>query len=229
MVKVGVVDYGIGNVSSVIAAFDRIGVLCAALENATEAQSFSHLVLPGVGAFGPAMKRLEQLDWVSAITQYANSGGALLGICLGMQILATESCESAPIDGTRSKRSFPGQIATTTVESKQCTTSGLGLIPGVVQSLKSFGSEKRIPHMGWNSVHVEGGPALFSGLPTELDMYFVHSYGLATVSPLTIASTNYGCEFSAAIQQENVMGTQFHPEKSSQYGLQLLQNFVSLQ
>jgi len=226
--RVCVVDYGMGNVSSVISAFERIGVTCAPLDNPTGIGGSSHIVLPGVGAFGPAMKRLEEQGWVSEISRYVKGGGALLGICLGMQVLAMESLEGVSLRPLSLELTEPSASDVLAVPSFQSSIPGLGLIPGVVRSLKSFGSVGRLPHIGWNSVHVVGSPPLFAGLQGDLDMYFVHSFGLEVVSPLTIATTNYGCEFSAAVQCDNVIGTQFHPEKSSQYGLRLLKNFVSM-
>ena len=226
MPKVCVIDYGIGNVSSVIASFDRIGIQCSPLDNPKDLKGASHVVLPGVGAFGSAMNRLEEFGWVSAIREHANNGNAVLGICLGMQLLAEASCEGI----------FPALHLTkycqgnSTVSGSSSDTdgpvTGLGLISGTVKSLKDIGYGGRLPHIGWNTVRVTRDGTLFAGLPDELEMYFVHSYGLE-VCPLTIATTSCAGEFSAAIQSGNIFGTQFHPEKSSKYGLGLLRNFVN--
>lgn len=222
------IDYGIGNVASVIAAFDRIGVECVGLRNPNDLVSYSHLVLPGVGAFRAAMRNLENQGWIDSLTQFVNRGEALLGICLGMQILALESTEGMPsesVDLVDSKTEEPSGDDLTRWPS---SNFGLGLLPLTVKSLRALGCDKRIPHTGWNTVRIVSESPLLAGLPVEFDTYFVHSFGLELIGAATIATTNYGCQFSAAVQVENVMATQFHPEKSSKHGLHILRNFVSI-
>lgn len=232
MRQVCVVDYGIGNIASLVAAFDRVGVKCVTLQNPNELDSCSHLVLPGVGAFGAAMKKLEAQGWVDAIIKYASSGRSILGICLGMQILAAGSFEGFPMEEENL-----GDIATGTAISitelveplhLQSFTPGLGLIAGEVLPLKSIGWSQRVPHTGWNTAYVVNESPLLEGLPAEFDVYFTHSYGLDAANSATIASTSCGRQFSSAVQRDNIMGTQFHPEKSSGYGLMILKNFGAM-
>jgi len=228
MSRVGVIDYGIGNVASVIAAFDRIGVECVGLRNPNDLVSYSHLVLPGVGAFRAAMRNLEDQGWIDSITQYVNRGEALLGICLGVQILALESTEGMPSESVDLVGSKTEQQKGDNLPRSHSSNFGLGLLPFTVQSLRALGCDKRIPHTGWNTVRIVSESPLLAELPVEFDTYFVHSFGLEFVGAATIATTNYGCQFSAAVQVENVMGTQFHPEKSSKHGLHILKNFVAI-
>lgn len=228
MSRVCVIDYGIGNVASVIAAFDRIGVECVGLRNPNDLVSYSHLVLPGVGAFRAAMRNLGDQGWTDSITQFVNRGEALLGICLGMQILALESTEGLSSESVELVGGETVQLCDENSTRLHSSNFGLGLLPLTVKSLRALGCDKRIPHTGWNTVRIVSESPLLAGLPVEFDTYFVHSFGLELIGAATIATTDYGCQFSAAVQVENVMGTQFHPEKSSKHGLHILRNFVAI-
>ena len=161
------------------------------------------VVLPGVGSFGDAMENLERFGLVSVIREVVQRGIPLLGICLGLQLLFERSEES------------PG-------------VSGLGILKGEILRIPR-GEDRKIPHMGWNSLTLQNGGRLFENLPEEPYVYFVHSYYLKAEDPKIVkAVTEYGVSIHAAVEQGNVFACQFHPEKSSQTGLQILRNFASL-
>lgn len=197
---VTVVDYGIGNLSSALKAFEHIGASVELTDDPQRIASASAVVLPGVGSFGPTMSALSKLGLDSAISSFIDSGRPFLGICVGMQVLYESSEESPGVDG-------------------------LGVLPGTVRALR--GSVK-VPQMQWNTIElVADGSGLFTGLGDQPWLYFVHSYA-GEVSDHTTAICNYGEQFSAAIRKGNVFATQFHPEKSGASGLRILSNFVSL-
>jgi len=203
--RVTIVDYGMGNLWSVLNAFKYLGVDPIVSENLDEIASAGILVLPGVGSFRKAMFSLSETGIDQAIIEaVANNGGKILGICLGMQLLGSKSFE----DGE---------------------TSGLGLIHQVVDefSFDEVGSNK-IPHIGFNSVYSKSDSKLFRGIPNGADFYFVHSYRML-VDQMTgkSATCEYGSEFLAAYEQDNIFAIQFHPEKSQTNGLLLLKNFLT--
>ncbi|MBN2768045.1 MAG: imidazole glycerol phosphate synthase subunit HisH, partial [Campylobacterales bacterium] len=162
------------------------------------------LILPGVGAFGDAMEHLRSNGMDEAITSFAQSGKNILGICLGMQLLFDESKEFG-------------------------AHKGLGLIPGEIVKFNEqrFDHRLKIPHMGWNEIFIKDSP-LFENLPKAFYLYFVHSYHALCEDKYTIGICNYGYEFSAAVQKENILGLQPHPEKSHKNGLKILENFAKL-
>ncbi len=208
--KVGVIDYGVGNLGSVIRALDELRVLPILIKDINELQSCNRLILPGVGNFGTCTSLLQKGGWVKALREdvIANQK-PLLGICLGMQLLSTTSAES-DVDH------FPK------------SASGLNLIPGRVESLEKIGCDLRVPHVGWNSIKchsvVDG---LFDKIPNGTDFYFVHSYAfIPENAEHVLATTDYGVPVTAAVRKGNVWGVQFHPEKSSRAGSQLLRNFL---
>jgi glutamine amidotransferase len=163
----------------------------------------NRIILPGVGAFGEAMARLRAGGWVEALRrQVVARNTPLLGVCLGMQLLATSSEENG-------------------------VHEGLDLIGGRVRRLDAFGCTLRIPHVGWNYVRFAEQAPLFAGIRQDTDFYFVHSFAFAPDVPAHVcATTSYGAVLPAAVQVGAVFGTQFHPEKSSAAGRQLLRNFV---
>lgn len=190
-----ILDYGMGNLASVEKAVRYLGFPC---EIRTEAEGSDRLIIPGVGAFGPAMEHLESQRL--AIAEHAAAGRPLLGICLGQQLLLESSEEG------------PGVL-------------GLGLIPGTVRFLSKEGV--KVPHVGWNSLEVNPESHLLGGLEPESQVYFVHSL-ITEVDPRHVAAwSTHGVRFAAALEQGNVMATQFHPEKSGEVGLQILRNFLT--
>lgn len=200
---VTVIDYGVGNLRSVMKALEFLGSQVMLTSDPEQVKKASKLVLPGVGAFGTGMANLHQLNLVEAIQDAARRGVPLLGICLGLQLLFDESEEMG-----RHK--------------------GLGLMSGKVVRFPER-NDLRIPHMGWNALRIRKRDPLFQDVPDGAMVYFVHSYFPAPDDPSVIAATTeHGVEFVSAIAVDNIFGTQFHPEKSSQVGLQILRNFLAL-
>ena len=193
---IGMVEYGVGNVGSLGNALRYLGLPFVLSADTSELDHCDRLILPGVGAFGPAMERLSETGLIPYIESRAEAGRPLLGICLGMQLLLSASHER-------------GQY------------SGLGLIPGQVKKIKSA---RREVHRGWNEVV----PRRDNHLISEPGYgYFVHSYYCEPDDPaVVIAETRYGGPLPAAIQKGNVLGVQFHPEKSQEYGLSMLRKFA---
>lgn len=202
MVAIAVIDYGMGNLHSACKGLEQVGGKPYLVTTPTEIAQADAFVLPGVGAFDPAMQHLRERDLVAPIQTAIAQGKPLLGICLGMQILFESSAE--------------GQEA------------GLALLPGRVQR---FTPEPHltIPHMGWNQLHLSHpSHPLWKNLPRDPFMYFVHSYYVAPQNPqVTAATVTHGQQtVTAAIAHDNLVAVQFHPEKSSLNGLRLLANFV---
>ena len=205
MKKIGIIDYGMGNLHSVVGAFNYIGCEPFISSDIKALQSADALILPGVGAFPDAMKNLREYKLIDFIKSDAKNK-PFLGICLGMQLLFDRSYEFTECDG-------------------------LGLIKGEVIKLTAYADSKKykIPHMGWNSLDITKTTRLTTGLPDRAYVYFVHSFkGVTTNNDNLIASAEYGETISAIVGADNVFGTQFHPEKSEETGLKILTNFVSL-
>lgn len=199
---VALVDYGVGNLGSVRNMFKRIGAPTKDINRPEQLAGCTHVLLPGVGSFDHGVKTLQSEGWIEAIRDYASTGNALLGICLGMQLLLDSSEEGVE--------------------------HGLGLIPG---NAIRFASQTglRVPHMGWNFAEPVQQNQIFKQVESDARYYFVHSYYAVTESSEhTIASTEYGIRFSSVISKGNVYGMQFHPEKSHRFGMQLLKNFSEL-
>jgi glutamine amidotransferase len=198
--KLAIVDYGMGNIRSVRNAFARLGCDVQLVQTAAELNQADALILPGVGAFGEAMSTLHKLELTAPIIAMVKGGKPLLGICLGMQLLAESSEER-------------GQH------------TGLGLIPGKVKRIDAP-KGLRLPHVGWNSVSITIPAPLFLGAREGESFYFVHSYHFMCDAPYRSAVTEYGAEVVAAVQHGHIFGVQFHPERSQGNGLRLLSNFV---
>lgn len=199
---IAIVDYGAGNLRSVQLAFARLGVPAQVTGDAACIAAADGVILPGVGAFADAMNALQRSGLIPTLMDTAASGKPFLGICLGMQALFSGSEEG------------PG-------------VAGLGLIPGFVRRLPDCGL--KIPHMGWNSLTPQKQSPLLDGLPAEPYVYFVHSFACrADHTEDVLAVTDYGVPFHAAVQRDNVMGVQFHPEKSGRVGERMLRNFSAL-
>lgn len=199
-----IVDYGMSNLGSIRRAFEECGADVFVTADPNDLGEAERIVLPGVGAFGDGMAQLRRTGWAEALRTVVGSGIPLLGICLGMQLLATQGVEG-------------GEIA------------GLGLIPGQVTRLQPDTLTTRIPHVGWNEVYPGAGVPLFSGIAPGEDFYFVHSFHFIPVDPVHIAATTPYCRgFVSAVSAGSVVGVQFHPEKSGRPGFQLLKNFLKM-
>lgn len=199
MVRVlAIIDYGMGNLRSVQKALEQLG-FAAVITTEEHLVSRAHgLILPGVGAFGDAMRRLAQLGLDRALKEAVAAGKPLLGICLGLQLLFESSEENG-------------------------WHEGLGILPGQVQR---FAPGRKVPHMGWNEVEQAQSSPLFRGIPDRTPFYFVHSYCVVPADPgLVLARAHYGSPFVCAVGRGTLYGVQFHPEKSSKWGLRLLANF----
>lgn len=203
---IAIIDYDAGNIRSVEKAFVSLGQEVAVTRDAGVLRSADKVVLPGVGNFGDCMQNLEKFGLVPVIREIASGGRPFLGICVGLQLLFEESEES------------PG-------------VKGLGILKGRIFRIPEGGGRK-IPHMGWNSIHLirqNGSGRLFRGIPEQSYVYFVHSYYLkAADESIVTATAEYGVTIHASVEKDNVFATQFHPEKSSDTGLAILRNFAEL-
>jgi imidazole glycerol-phosphate synthase subunit HisH len=209
-VKIAIVDYGMGNLRSVEKALHKLGHAAAVTGDPAAVLAAERVILPGVGAFGAGMRHLsaprEGGSLAEAVRSAAMRGTPVLGICLGMQLLLTESEEQ-------------GRFA------------GLNLVPGRVVRLEAPADQPRlkIPHMGWNALRFPRPSPLFAGIEEGAQVYFVHGYQCRPEDPAVVAATSeHGREFCAALTCENLFATQFHPEKSGAVGLRLLDNFARL-
>jgi imidazole glycerol-phosphate synthase subunit HisH len=205
MTQIGVINYGSGNFGSVWNALEFLNLRPKEI---TEPQHFrlsTHVVLPGVGAFGACMRRLDELGLVDSLLSVPSSGKPILGICVGMQVLATRGVEFGSHDG-------------------------LGLIPGITRPINiNPSSSLRLPHVGWNSCKIRRVSGLTDDLATAPDFYFVHSNHLVPDDARHIVATcEHEEQVAAIVQKDNIYGVQFHPEKSQQSGLALLSSFARL-
>lgn len=198
--KLVVVDYRTSNLLSITKALQKVGGEVVVSQDPDEIFRADRLVLPGVGAYGTAMHNINSLGIRDAIINFARTGKPVIGICLGMQLLFQVSFEHGIYDG-------------------------LNLIPGEVVS---FSSMVKVPHMGWNQVSFEKDSPLFRDLKTGFYAYFVHSYYARTEREFVTGTSNYGVKFPAIVQRDNIYGIQFHPEKSQNFGLTILRNFLEV-
>ncbi len=195
-----VIDYNLGNIKSVFRGFEKIGAPVKISSSASDIDRSDGMVLPGVGAFRKAMENLESLGLTDKIKKNIFSGKPYLGICLGLQVLFSSSCEHGE-------------------------TAGLNIIKGKV---KKFGSGVKIPHMGWNNVRYKEKTTIFNGVESGSYFYFDHSYYVEPSEETVCATTVYGNEFTSAVVRNNIYGVQFHPEKSGEKGLKMLKNFSEI-
>lgn len=202
--KVGVVDYGLGNLRSVAGAVEKLGHEAVVSSDPRVLEQAGKLILPGVGAFADGMRKLTRLGLVDGLARLVHERGRpILGICLGAELLARESDEFGRHDG-------------------------LGWIDARVTRIAPAAGF-RVPHVGWNAVRHNRDSALFAGIPQEALFYFVHSYQICCDDPsLVEAECDYGAPVTAAVVRGHIFGTQFHPEKSQRIGLELLRNFLSV-
>jgi imidazole glycerol-phosphate synthase subunit HisH len=204
--SVAIVDYGVGNLDSVRRAIEECGGRPMLVDRAEGLRSADRIILPGVGAFASGMANLQERGLDEALREEVLGNGVLfLGLCLGMQLLATSGWEG----GTETK--------------------GLEWIEGEVRRLAPPGPEVRVPHVGWNEVRFVRPSALFREVPEGRDFYFAHSYHMICANPRDIiAETPYGSPFVSAVAKNNIYGVQFHPEKSQRVGFKVIRNFVEL-
>lgn len=197
-----IIDYGMCNLGSVRRAFEECGANVEVSSDPRDLANADRIVLPGVGAFGKGMSNLKEAGWISAIRDaVVEKRTPMLGICLGMQLLADRGYEGGEFEG-------------------------LGLISGEVRRLEARGQE-RIPHVGWNELHQKKHSPLFDDLKDKLDFYFVHSFHFFPKSSVDVLGvTPYCGSFVSAVGREHIFGVQFHPEKSQRPGFQLIRNFL---
>jgi len=201
--KVGVLDFGVGNITSIINALGAVGANPIRATTPDLVAKSTHLVLPGVGAFSSGMRRLRESGLTESLLSHVNSlNRPILGICLGMQMLTNVSYEFG-------------------------SYAGLGLIRGHVEKLPNEAPVLDLPHIGWSEVTYAPNMTLFSGIDQLSDFYFLHSFHVSVEQNCRIATARHGINFVAALEVDNIFGTQFHPEKSQTNGLRLLKNFVN--
>lgn len=200
---IGVLDYGMGNIASVINTLEYIGKEVAIISSPDDFDGITHLIIPGVGSYKTAMENIHNRGFAEPIKKFAESNLPLLGICLGMQLLSTTGSEPT-------------------------LCNGLNLIPGHVEKISE--EQIRVPHVGWNNLKiVDEDHPLFDFCKKNIDYYFVHSYRyIPDINEHIIGTSNYGKEFASIIGKGNIIGIQFHPEKSQKNGLQLLKNFINI-
>jgi imidazole glycerol phosphate synthase glutamine amidotransferase subunit len=203
---IGIVDWRLGNIGSLLNAFDYLGAPVKLVSSPAELDGYDAVVLPGVGAFDTAMTSLRDTGFDIAVRTYAASGRPVLGICLGLQVLCSGSDEGSE--------------------------AGLGLVDGRVENLRALGCAGKVPHVGFNSIQNISGQSAFLSSMIGHDYYFVHSFALQSVDtgsgPISLAFSEYeGPKFVAALHRGNIFATQFHPEKSGEAGLELLKTFLA--
>ena len=201
---IAIIDYGVGNLFSLQCSLDAIGARTVVTADPAVIRSADKLLLPGVGAFEDAARKLRSTGLGAVVKEQALAGKPLLGICLGMQLLFEKSYEYGEHEG-------------------------LGLIPGQVIAMEGvIPNDLKIPHIGWNALRICKENPLFSGIRDGDCVYFVHSYYAADCDDYVIATAEYGAELTAAVAKDNIYGCQFHPEKSGSVGLSILKAFAQL-
>ena len=204
MSRIAIIDYGVGNLFSLKSSFAAIGQEAIVTSDVTALKNASRIILPGVGAFGDAAAKLEGCGMADFLKEEAKTGKPIMGICLGMQMLFDKSFEYGEYEG-------------------------LGLIPGEIRPIADvIPAGLKIPHIGWNALHLRGQNPLFKYIKDGDCVYFVHSFYGANCDESVIATAEYGAELTAAVARDNVMGCQFHPEKSGAVGLSILKAFCEL-
>jgi len=241
---ISIVDYGMGNLRSVQKGLEKAGSSAVIVRTPEAVRSASKLILPGVGAFGDAMKHLRERDLIEPVCEFARSGRPFLGICLGLQLLFESSEEgvdepdvlaSSSAAETSASRPAPERAPSPGPASAdpQVEIPGLGLLPGRVVrfNFRDIPSARglKVPHMGWNTVTWDQPSPLLAGLTSGTYFYFVHAYHAVPADrSVTLGICDYAYPFAAMVQRDNIFATQFHPEKSQQAGLTILRNFAAL-
>ena len=202
---IAIIDYGAGNLQSVEKALNYIDCKCIITKDKETLLNCDGAIVPGVGSFGDAMKCMANSNMDKAINEYVATGKPLLGICLGLQLLFASSEESPNVQG-------------------------LNLASGSITKIPNNNQTLKIPHMGWNSLKIKDNKSgIFKDIEGDPYVYFVHSYFLnATNKDIVTSTTEYGVTIDASIQQQNIIATQFHPEKSGKVGLKMLENFSKM-
>ncbi len=201
---IAVIDYGAGNLQSVVKALKHIDCDCIVTNNKNDILNSDGALLPGVGSFGDSMDSMNKTGTSDAVIEFVKTGKPFLGICLGLQLLFKASEESPDVNG-------------------------LGLLKGSITRIPSDNGRLKIPHMGWNSLDIRKKDGLYKGIDDNPYVYFVHSYYLkAEDENIVSAKTYYGTAIDASVQYKNIFATQFHPEKSGKVGLKILNNFVEI-
>lgn len=203
---IAIVDYGVGNIFSLYSSFGNIGAEAVLTKDPKEIRKADKIILPGVGAFGDAVKKLRESGLAEVVLEQAKEGKPLMGICLGMQLLFEKGYEYGEHEG-------------------------LGLIKGDVVTMEGVvPGDYKVPHIGWNALRFPAGKKspLFKYIEEGDFVYFVHTYYGANCQDSVIATTEYGAELTAAVARGNVYGVQFHPEKSGDVGMKILKGFIEL-
>ena len=201
---IAIIDYDAGNIKSVEKALAYLGEVAVVSRNPEVILKADKVILPGVGSFGQAMENLHRYGLVPVIRELVDNHTPFLGICLGLQLLFESSEETPGVEG-------------------------LGILKGKILRIPPTEGLK-IPHMGWNSLHLQNNGRLFKDIPEDTYVYFVHSYYLQAEDPQTVkATTQYSTTIHASVEKDNVFACQFHPEKSSRFGLKILENFAKLE
>ena len=203
-IKVAIINYGIGNIRSLYNSLKKIEIEAEIITDPETIYKFNKVFLPGVGSYKDAIEKIKKIGWDKAIKNFlSNQNKSLFGICVGMQILSTYGYEHG-------------------------ISNGLDIIKGEILRMDEHGCGLKLPHIGWNNIKVLNKNLLTENLNNEDNFYFVNSYSFKAVnSNELIATTSYGIEFPSIINKQNVFGTQFHPEKSSKAGIQILKNFIN--
>lgn len=201
---IAVIDYGVGNLFSLKSSLKMIGMDAVVTRDPDVINGADHIILPGVGAFGDAVRKLRETGMFDLVKEEAAKGKPLLGICVGMQLLFEKDLEFGEHEG-------------------------LALLPGTVDAIEPrLNGNLDVPHMGWNSLSYGNPSELYRGIPEGSYFYFVHSYAAFGCGDYVTAQAEYSIPLTASVQKGNVFGTQFHPEKSGETGLALLKNFCSM-
>lgn len=199
---IAIIDYDAGNIKSVEKAIQFLGGEVIVTREAEEILKATHVILPGVGSFGDAIRKLEEYNLIPVIRQVVANKTPFLGICLGLQLLFESSDESPGVDG-------------------------LGLLKGKIKRIPD-GNNLKIPHIGWNALTYPTKGRLYHGIEENSYVYFVHSYYLKAEEEIVTAATEYGTYIHASVEKDNIFACQFHPEKSSDVGLKILKNFLDI-
>jgi len=198
--KIVELDFGMGNIRSLQKAFEHVGAKVDVVTTPEKILSADVLLIPGDGAFGRAMENIKTAEFLEPIQEFIKTGKPVFGVCIGFQILFEKSLEY------------------------NTPESGFGVFPGEITRFDS--TELSIPHMGWNTLHITGASKILKGLHEKEYFYFVHSYRYAGIHENAVGVSDYGGQFTAVVEKENVVGVQFHPEKSHAAGLKLITNFL---